>query len=472
MKHAVGGGYLLLSNGTDASGEKSIIMTRFSEQFMILWQKEIGEQGIDETANSFFQDSLGNIYLSGNSNVSGILLIKIDSTGNKIWNVAYDHALGLYLSGLGFDGLYILGRKFPNDSVVVTKCDTSGSLLWASVVGDFSNRQIKPLNMVYKLNKFGACFWRYGLNTNDIGMKYYDNNGNTLGGSFLLAGIPNFIIPSVTDIVVTRSGGMCLLGNHTNSDYYPCIGTLDANGNSVYTKTYDHQGEFLRCVETSDGGFAILAKLTSSFSNSIQLLKIDSSLSIQWVKEFHDLNLIEATSLLISSDDGFCITGNDSMSNIIIIKTDSAGNSFCSENFINIDTLTGGFGTLSVGWQINPLAGLPGNCNLQVVSLTISAMDTLCFYTGFSKNNDEAILTLSPNPTSDKFTIAGRQFTIKQVEIFNLVGENIYTTKVNREQFTVIPITIGSELFPPGIYFVTASDESGQRVTAKISIIR
>ncbi|CAN5555578.1 hypothetical protein BH11BAC1_BH11BAC1_24340 [soil metagenome] len=73
-------------------------------------------------------------------------------------------------------------------------------------------------------------------------------------------------------------------------------------------------------------------------------------------------------------------------------------------------------------------------------------------------------LFISPNPVQTTFTIIiNPQLPITQLEIYNLLGEKVYPT-VNRESFIVIPITIRSESFPPGIYFVKVSTEKGSSV--------
>ncbi len=66
-------------------------------------------------------------------------------------------------------------------------------------------------------------------------------------------------------------------------------------------------------------------------------------------------------------------------------------------------------------------------------------------------------IQIIPNPASSELTISSKQYAIDQIEIYNILGEQIYSAVVaNRQPLTVLPITIGSELFPSGIYFVKA----------------
>ncbi|MCX6276084.1 MAG: hypothetical protein NTV09_12850, partial [Bacteroidetes bacterium] len=72
MKHAVGGGYLLASN--ISSG---MLLTRFDEQFAILWNKTIDSNSVSD----FYQNSFGNIFII----CPGTTIIKTDSILNVIW---------------------------------------------------------------------------------------------------------------------------------------------------------------------------------------------------------------------------------------------------------------------------------------------------------------------------------------------------------------------------------------------------
>ncbi len=85
-------------------------------------------------------------------------------------------------------------------------------------------------------------------------------------------------------------------------------------------------------------------------------------------------------------------------------------------------------------------------------------------------------IVISPNPATFQFEVKSSAFGANSLlEIFNLLGENIYSAAY-REPSTVIPIpiaigTIGSELFPKGIYFVRLSD-SEKQLTQKLLITK
>jgi hypothetical protein len=83
--------------------------------------------------------------------------------------------------------------------------------------------------------------------------------------------------------------------------------------------------------------------------------------------------------------------------------------------------------------------------------------------TGMEETN-AGMLSLYPNPTSDQFTIypeySGR-FTISEIEIYNMLGENIFSQKpaANSQQ-----LTVNVSEFNPGIYFVKVKSEQQEYV--------
>ena len=82
------------SNYTDASGEHGIFLTRFDQQFNIVWEKTIDEPGINDRMQSMVQDSFGNLIIVGQSDTNA-LLIKTDSVANILWSFFAVHRICL-----------------------------------------------------------------------------------------------------------------------------------------------------------------------------------------------------------------------------------------------------------------------------------------------------------------------------------------------------------------------------------------
>ena len=72
--------------------------------------------------------------------------------------------------------------------------------------------------------------------------------------------------------------------------------------------------------------------------------------------------------------------------------------------------------------------------------------------------NLNAAYLVYPNPAKNKFTISSSFFTTGEIEIYNVLGEKIYSADYTE------PTTVNCELFPKGIYFVKVSAEEKQVV--------
>ena len=72
-----------------------------------------------------------------------------------------------------------------------------------------------------------------------------------------------------------------------------------------------------------------------------------------------------------------------------------------------------------------------------------------------------AVFTLHPNPTNGQVTITGKD--LKQVEVFNTLGQNVATVHGEGER-----ITLDISALPAGIYFVNVTDEDGKKCVRKV----
>ena len=70
------------------------------------------------------------------------------------------------------------------------------------------------------------------------------------------------------------------------------------------------------------------------------------------------------------------------------------------------------------------------------------------------ENNED--VNIYPNPTTGIFTISTEGGKIKEVKVFNLLGEEIYSTTIDNQQTT---INLSSQA--QGIYFVQVEIDKG-----------
>lgn len=93
----------------------------------------------------------------------------------------------------------------------------------------------------------------------------------------------------------------------------------------------------------------------------------------------------------------------------------------------------------------------------------ISVID--CTNAGINEHQDEITISISPNPTSGKFTITSSTLQIQHLKIINLLGEIIFQSEIS-SQHSEIDVSA----FAKGIYFVSVVDEQKNTVNRKIII--
>ena len=146
-------------------------------------------------------------------------------------------------------------------------------------------------------------------------------------------------------VIQTSDGGFVIAGDY-NANYLSNIGDIyliktDQNGDTVWTKTYGGQlGDYsLSVLQTSDGGFALTGYTHSfgSFTRSALLLKTDSTGNMLWLKTYGINNYNACHSIHLTSDEGFILAGETSISgtsnDCYVIRTDSNGDTIWAKTY-------------------------------------------------------------------------------------------------------------------------------------------
>jgi hypothetical protein len=81
-------------------------------------------------------------------------------------------------------------------------------------------------------------------------------------------------------------------------------------------------------------------------------------------------------------------------------------------------------------------------------------------------NNLSIRISVAPNPTTSELRIENSALKIKEIGLYNSIGENIFSQR--QEANSQQQITINVSFLTPGIYFITISDEAGNKVTKKV----
>ncbi|HKR03808.1 MAG TPA: T9SS type A sorting domain-containing protein [Bacteroidia bacterium] len=479
-------GYLLASDYTDMTGEKSILLTRLDDQFNIIWHNEIGVPGIEEHVNSFYQDSIGNIFIAGYVKDSlatpmfNMLVIKTDSSGNLIWNKVLSY--GIYNSlaqrilETSTGSVYVLGGSdddvggFPAYMTAMIKLNPSGTLLWSYTYPSsyHNNSSIKMLPSAD--GNFVACYESSALNDESVGITKFDTTGTkTWDNRWWISGNNNFPIGTMDDITFSGNGGYALFGTRgidTTWVFKNYIMKCDSSGNQLQQNLYgiiynNYIGTsfFQKSVHTSDGGYAIAGLISDTLlTYRIGLMKVDSNLVPQWCR-LYDINpVFDMASLLQTPDGGFIISATRN-NNILLIKTDSLGFSLCNEQTLGVYYWQEPIALPNhlSGYQLPsfiPLAYSPS------VSLIANAGDTVCYtITAVSENDHTKSVSVFPNPFTSEFSVtiyherSGQKATNGSFAVKTILGKTVFYKEENdlAEAHTE---KIDLKNLSPGIYFV------------------
>jgi YVTN family beta-propeller protein len=79
-----------------------------------------------------------------------------------------------------------------------------------------------------------------------------------------------------------------------------------------------------------------------------------------------------------------------------------------------------------------------------------------------SQSMVEAGIEVFPNPTTGKFQVTSPKSQIQSVEVYNIIGEEVFTT-TNNKPLTTNEIDVSS--FPAGVYMVKVKTEKGMEVS-------
>lgn len=305
------GGYLAVgtnaSNNGDISanhGLRDIWVVKLNAYGTKLWEKSYGGSAIEDGA-SITKTADGNFVIAGysvsndgdangNHGNNDILVIKIDGSGNKLWQKM--------LGGSGFE--------FTANLNFITASTDGGCALaieTQSNDGDVSGNHGDFDIWVVKLSQDGTIMWK-----------------STLGGSF--DDTPNAITSSPDGGYViagqTQSIDGDVSGNHGTWDAW--IVKIDGSGNKVWQKTFGGSNidNAFAIAPTSDNGYIIAGTTVSNNGDVTEnkggsdawIIKIDGNGNKQWQKTFGG-SANDAASSIVPTDLGYLVSAQTNSTN-------------------------------------------------------------------------------------------------------------------------------------------------------------
>jgi photosystem II stability/assembly factor-like uncharacterized protein len=478
------------------------------------FQKVIGGSN-GKSITGIQENNDGGLILSGVTDgwTGNSFLIKTDSNGDTLWTRIYmDSTLDVYGPYLAktFDGGYIFTGYKYNAGIFVIKTDSIGNVIWSKVisggdpevksiitlsdsayllVGQFFNTISQDIFLI-KLDQYGDTLWTraYGGHGTNYGTSIDEANdgGIIIGGYRYGFGSPfeeYYIIK--TDSNGNVEWSRTFWNNQSPSFCYSVMKTLDrgyvlggsdgiikvdSSGNLNWKRMYPYSGLGYKVIQTLDSGFIEIGYTYDSVPNTyIFILKMDESGNYEWSKGVNGCEQGQESfrsPIIQSNDSGFIFSGfryspGLDSSGMYLVKTDKLGNSICNEFYIQIDSVvcslqqsnvtTNIFSTIFSIYPINYISG------------HIDSVLTLCNSSSYTEevNDRNNQFSIFPNPTEGQFTVSSRSISLNEIQIYNLWGQVVYSSKPNPNAEST---TINCNHFPKGIYFVKATSISGTAV--------
>jgi hypothetical protein len=420
-------GRSIINSGSPASA----IIFKTDSSGNLSWSKSYGGTSDDgfvhiiETSDNGFA-AVGNTK-SLSSGESDILFVRTDINGDTIFTHSYgtvENETGSYVVQLPDNGFLITGRQTTVNGTkadgILLRTDSAGNQLWCKLYGDTLFEEFTAVQQ-------------------------------TTDGGFIIAG-------STTG---NGSGGFDILLMKTDTG--GAVQWSHAYGGIYSDAAYDLH-------VTNDNGF-IMSGFTESLGygnpvgpgvdhSNIYLMKTDSSGDVQWMQTYGDGLQDEAFRSAIASDGGFLVGGftknyliSDS-SQMIIIKTDSMGNSGCHEDAVTpADSV---FGIIARDTIFTELSGLQtGTFNL-VQAAVGTNNDDACLFSKINPAHEISTLEVFPNPFSNQLTL-NNPLENAELIIYDSSGMRCYSSKLS---FGITDINVAS--LPGGIYHLIIRNNSQQ----------
>lgn len=421
------------------------------------------------------------VYMAGYVNElslahTNVVLYKLDARGNVRWQKTYGDTLddnGLCLEKTRDGNFLLCGEKQTpsnlNDGILY-KIDTSGNVLWYKTYG---GPQYESFNRVAELpdgklvlvgTQTDAGGWNgiYVMVTDSAGNMIWTGNyggsDNDIGHSLCVLPDSGFVVFGDT----RRAGG----------DYNVEGIRFTKNGTVLWDSTYTYndtvadgcQGATL----LSDGNILIFGESVAYAGSWFDFLvqKIDVNGNTIWWKKVGGPNPDAAFSM-IEVPGGFLGTGysmsySSGPNNIIVFKTDTAGNLLWANPYggPNIDIGYEMIPALGGGYYVGATANVSGDDQFGLLHVDEGG------WAGMQEEDADGNVRLYPNPNNGNFTVLLPSNNCSSVvEIVSAGGALVFSEEITAGT-TQLSL---QEKLSPGMYFLRVI--SGKNVTVKKLVV-
>lgn len=439
------------------------------------------------TLGALAADTSGNVLAFGNfglyeNSMNKLFLNKYNSLGVKQWSAWVDMAVSttsvpvavcaddsgnVYITGHTFNTLTFYDgdgyTTHPNNTLVTSGAGTE-FLAKYSATGVF--QWIKEYTNPYSTRATSLTATNDGILL----------CGKTGGGGVVDFG--NSVTAAITNL---KKGAFITKYNFNGLAQW----VLKAEGTDTpfIAITLDNNYDIIMCGRLNDGSIGTFTTISAAYVGFVG--KVNSGGTAQWVS-FETAFQYNAPMGVALSNNSILVVGNT------LVTKPQGGNGYAiaAQRYNNMGNLlaydtasTDTYSNISASSLITTSTGdiwisgayrgelITGNINLNSPSLLESNIflakinatgGIIASLNNF--DNQIANIVLFPNPTSGHFVIQSQDSKYK-IEICNVLGENIYSSSIEKKTATEINLSI----FPKGIYFVNFYERE-KRYSKKIVV--
>jgi hypothetical protein len=460
------GGYAACGGVSLQSGGPSAFLVKVSESGQVIWKKTYRYNNLVTYARQVVATADSGFILMGNVRLStqneDILLIKTDSVGDLQWARTYGNSANDYANAierLPSGNFIVSGTSVISTArAMIMRIDSSGNVLETRyTTSAFASPAIKA--RISGPDRVSVS----GTFTTQL---FTDTSGNYTGQvDIQMAGSGN-----TTDALVSASGRCVSVGNMdigapTGEKAFMLLSDSMGSTASVNNIKIGVQGALVTAtavVDPGDGTYVMAGHISgpTTGSSGFYLAKMDSSANLIWSRRYFPVSSIDyaAGTAAYTADGGYILQGlaySGSQSDLILIKTDSAGFSGCNESS-QVFNITAPL--YFAGMELGPFTGpaITGTPPTPVIVTSSSSPNTVwCTSTSLEEDNTTANFNIFPNPVSHEnlIHISGALAVNCSFRIFDANGKVVSKGQLHDGKTDVSGL-------PSGLYILEVSTDT------------
>jgi len=479
-------------------GGNTVVINKFDSTGSPMWSKEYAAFGSDLRSGDVIELPNHDFIITGRyffGNQPTYLLMRIDSSGNLVnANIDQDtsHVLiypgDIRIAGITSDHGIVFSGIISVDSLqqksfpFISKIDSAGNCLWLKYFEVDTSAFCTNIQSVQQVNGdiIVTGFYIYSPNSRwYFFIAKFDSSGSLV---WLKHGFQTTKFEGIANHEVEWNGSYYILTTQdtpTQIQNVPHIYKISAStGDLIWHAQYNFwnsTNEHNTLIKYSNDKLVFTCRDDSD--GACMNVEIDSAgaiiKSIRYEQEpFPNLVIIKNTVELYSATR--LLTGlafDSTFLGILFATIDTTYNTICMSSDISLPSpvyysdsmITKSHTVYSANASFTDVTS-----NIQTNTFSISYID-FCDYVNVTELSSPMDLVIFPNPATNQFVVESsdpdsyREGENTTLEIFNLLGEKIYTSSYHG------PLTVDCGHFPRGLYFVRLTNAEKQ-LTQKLVI--